>query len=61
MAKIKVYESDGSDGYSDGTWGYTIRHGDGLYCDGGYSGREAAAGAAEERVAVLVASGAIES
>lgn len=52
-ATVQVYESDGSDGYSEGTWGYTVSYllSDGreaLSCDGGYSSLEAAAEAARK-------------
>jgi hypothetical protein len=50
----KVYVSDGSDGYSAGTWGCVVfadlgARGTGSTSDGGFSSREAA----EERLAQL--------
>ncbi len=53
VAEVKTYESDGSDGYSEGTWGYTVAVGESAWSDGGFPSREMAqekADALAERV-----------
>lgn len=41
-AAIRVYESDGSDGYSAGTWGVVVTLGASSSSDGGWPSRELA-------------------
>ena len=39
---IKAYESDGSDGYTEGTWGVIVTMARLRSCDGGWGTRELA-------------------
>lgn len=54
MRRVKVYESDGSDGYSPGTWGWmfdaSLDDGrESTWHDGGYASRRLAEHAGERR------------
>jgi hypothetical protein len=44
-----IYQSTGHDGYSAGTWGYVLRIGDHMWCDGGFASRPLARAAARRR------------
>jgi hypothetical protein len=47
----KTYQSNGSDGYSEGTWGYIINADDGsIWCDGGFASRQLARAACAKRM-----------
>lgn len=51
---VSIYKSDGSDGYSSGTWGYIVSTGGWdspreMFGDGGYSSREDAREAARRQ------------
>lgn len=48
-SQITTYQSDGSDGYSPGTWGYLLYTEHGMYTDGGWSSRSGARDAARKR------------
>ena len=49
----EIYESDGSDGYSIGTYGYLIFFRGDTFSDGGYASRDAAANACDEHMSRL--------
>ena len=51
--KIETYESDGSDGYTAGTWGFVLHDGEFSTKDGGHASRENAREAAKLREAKL--------
>lgn len=52
-ARIEVAQGDGSDGHNPGTYGYIIRQGQSLWCDGGYVDRRHALSAAKKQLAEL--------
>jgi hypothetical protein len=49
----KIYQSDGSDGYSAGMWGYVLTDSRGSWFDGGFASEEQARDAAQEKETVL--------
>ena len=56
-ATIKVYESDGDDGYTAGTYGVIVSLGDCCSSDGGFPSRELARERGEEIAAAAVKAG----